>query len=403
MNAESLIRNITPSCKDEWKPLLHYHAKLHVNSTHKTNGTLPYDWEDIGVGYCYGPAFGHWDIIHQILDSMKSQPDHVCMQLANDMYHQQPDGLIPGSLWMRSGNPEFAKDHGHPPFWIIAVDDYARIHDSKEMQLMFLPNLLKQIKWFENNRKADQEGFYYLDILTNQWESGIDESVRFDNIQTGALACIDASSHVYWMYNYAANWLEIAGQETAAEYKTKADKLRKFITTSLYSTDKDFFYDIWSVNTPEKRVTTFDGFWPLACGVATEEQANKLIDLHLLNEKEFLTEHPVPTIAANEPLFEQRMWRGPAWNSMTYWLARGCLDYNRPDAAKILLEKSLDATAEQFSRTNSVWEFYHSRLGAQEEVARKPHTDQNTPCRDYLGHNPLFAMEQLYHQAISTM
>ena len=29
-----------------------------------------YEWEEIGPGYIYGPAFGHWDLIHQVLDVM---------------------------------------------------------------------------------------------------------------------------------------------------------------------------------------------------------------------------------------------------------------------------------------------------------------------------------------------
>jgi hypothetical protein len=90
------------------------------------------------------------------------------------------------------------------------------------------------------------------------------------------------------------------------------------------------------------------------------------------------------------------MWRGPAWNSMTYWAARGCLRYGRRDAASRLLERALDASAAQFERTGTIWEFYDALGGQPELVQRKPHTPFNAPCRDYLGHNPLIAMARMY-------
>ena len=70
-------------------------------------------------------------------------------------------------------------------------------------------------------------------------------------------------------------------------------------------------------------------------------------------------------MALSDPKFELRMWRGPAWNCMTYWAARGCLRYDRADAARKLLEAALDATATQFERTGTIWEFYHPQLGDQ--------------------------------------
>ncbi len=84
---------------------------------------------------------------------------------------------------------------------------------------------------------------------------------------------------------------------------------------------------------------------------------------------------------------------------MTYWAARGCLRYGRADAAQALLERALDASAAQFARTGTVWEFYHPQGGDPESLQRKPHTAYNRPWRDYLGHNPLIAMAGLYDAA----
>jgi hypothetical protein len=134
-------------------------------------------------------------------------------------------------------------------------------------------------------------------------------------------------------------------------------------------------------------------------GAATADQAGRVIDEHLLHPDRFFTAHPICTVAHTDPGFELRMWRGPTWNSMTYWAARGCLRCDRPDAACLLVERALDASAAQFERTGTVWEFYHPHGGDPVAIKRKPHTEYNTPCPDYLGHNPLLAMARIYDAA----
>jgi hypothetical protein len=81
---------------------------------------------------------------------------------------------------------------------------------------------------------------------------------------------------------------------------------------------------------------------------------------------------------------------------MTYWMATGCCRYGREAAARTILRAALDSTAEQYRRSGTVWEFYHPDCIAQEDLQRKPDTPFNTPCRDYLGHNPLIAMARLH-------
>jgi glycogen debranching enzyme len=196
------------------------------------------------------------------------------------------------------------------------------------------------------------------------------------------------------LYDYAARWSRVLGKPDPV-WTDKAAKLQKLITTQLWDEQTGFFYDSWIAHRPELRHLAFEGMWPVVVGAATPVQAKRAIDEHLLNPKEFFTPHPIATVARSDPKFERRMWRGPAWNCMTYWAARGCLRYNRADAAKALLEKALDATATEFQRSGTVWEFYDADLGEQKTLARKP-KGRKIPCVDYLGHNPLFAMVDLW-------
>lgn len=396
-----LKTDVETTGKPEWQEMLQYVAALHERSTHPAQYPFPYDWEEIGPGYTYGPAFGHWDIVHQSIDVMHSFPQHSLEQLINNLAAREYTGLIPGSIWMPGSNMAEndsaswnRSSEGHPPVWVLAVNEYIKLTGNKEVIKTFYTPLVQQISWFENERKAEGEGFYYNDILKN-WESGIDQGVRFDIDELGKWACIDATSHVYLLYRTVAEWASELDFPSAWAEK-RQNELKKFIRDSLYVKEEGFFYDIWAVKNKSFRHLTFEAMWPLVVGAATPEQANKFINEYLLDTTCFLTPHPISTVGKRDTEFKLRMWRGPAWNSMTYWAAIGCLNYGREDAALKILEMALDDSATQFMRTGTVWEFYHPLGGNPEDVARKPKKQPNMPCRDYLGHNPLIAMALLY-------
>jgi glycogen debranching enzyme len=383
--------------KPEWRPMLAYAVDLHEKSIHAPLPPFPCEWEEIGPGYCNTPAFGHWDIVHQVFDVLPAEPEHAKCQLLNLLAFQEADGMLPGVISFQNNQLSITKSCSHPPVWIMAAQEYLRLHSMDILPGCYAA-LLKQIDWFEKNRSARPQGFYYLDILTKKWESGVDEGIRFFQTQSGPFACIDATAHVFALYGCAADWAGKLNLD-ASQFLEKAHLLKNFISAELYSEETGFFHDIWSVHNPSTRCMAYEGIWPLVVGAAAKEQARSVVENNLLNPDVFLARHPITTVAMRDPRFELRCWRGPAWNSMTFWAALGCIRYDFNHAAKQLLEMALDASALQFQRTGTIWEFYHPHGGAQQELQRKPHTRFNTPCRDYLGHNPLIAMARLYEKA----
>jgi glycogen debranching enzyme len=200
------------------------------------------------------------------------------------------------------------------------------------------------------------------------------------------------------MYVYASKWARALGED-AAPLQKRADELRTFIQTKLWDPKNGFFYDSWILDgsVPNRvRTDSFEGMWPMVVGAATPEQAHRVIDEWLMNPKRFFTKHPISTVSASDPKFELRMWRGPVWNSMTYWAARGAMRYDRRDVARRLLDAALDDTAAQYDRTGHMWEYYHPNGGHPEDLKRKPETSRNLPFPDYLGHNPVIAMARMW-------
>ncbi len=378
--------------KPSWEPVLHALVDLHRRSTRPAEFGFPYEWEHLGPGYYYGPAFGHWDLIHTILDCMPSEPEHGRRQILNDLHFQEENGFLPGALWLKSGKVEHYAE-GHPPLWPFAVEEYVRVTGDDAFAREVLPNLERQIRWYELHRLLPGGGFFYLDVCGDRhWESGVDDSVRYTP-PPGLVPCVDATSHLYALYDFAYRW---SGK---ACYREKAASVADFIQQKMFHEDTGFFHDV----SPNLHFS-FEGFWPLVCGAATPGQANRAIDEWLLNPKAFFTAHPVPAVAKCDPGFELRMWRGGAFNSMTLWILKGCLRYGRRDAAAKIAERAMDATAKQFERTREIWEFYHPDLGDQHILQRKPYNpESNLPCRDYIGHSPLVAIVRFWGEASACM
>lgn len=425
-----LRREVATLGKPAWRPMLAYDVGMHRASTHPATPPFQYPWEDTGTGYGYGPGFGHWDLVHEILDVLPTAPEHAREELVNDINLQLPSGFLPGLYWMRSSKSQvdaavsdvasakFSPTQTHPPVWVVAADDYLTLTARQPHGLdrglaeKFLDALTRQANWFEHNRRAVPDGFLYTDITTNQWESGVDEGVRFDGTGPGhkptSTACVDATAHVYQMYVYGAKWSRMLGRNPTV-FDAKAAHLREFIRTKLWSERDGYFYDSWVLErapdgpreswhgTPAPgRAHPFEGMWPVIVGAASDQQAARVIDEWMMRKDRFFTAHPIATVAVSDAKYEPRMWRGPAWNSMTYWAARGAARYGRREQARALLEAALDDTAAQFARTGTIWEFYSATGGRPEDLKRKPQTKRNKPFSDYLGHNPLLAMARLW-------
>ena len=362
--------------------MLDYVAALHERSVHPAEHHWPHPWEEIGPGYCYGPAFGHWDIVHQAIDQLGTNPEHAANQLRNLLAVQQDDGFLPGAIYFKDDKPWWGT-WTHPPVWPLAVN----MLGDAALQQELAPKLVAQLGWFERNRRADDGiGFFYADITERQWESGVAESIRFDDALRERLSCVDATSHLYACYDAAARW---TGEE---HYATQAQRLATFIQTELHDPETGWFHDAWPT-----RCLSFEGMWPMVVGAATDRQAWGVLKA-LLDPNKFYGSHPIRTVAATETKREKRMWRGPAWNSMTLWAAGGCIRLGHPEAARPLLEAALDNSAHWFDITGTIWEFYDAEGENPRLVSRKPHTPFNRPSPDYLGHNPLLAMAQLWEE-----
>ena len=382
-----------------WHTVLHHLALLHENSIYEIETCpAPYPLETLGPGYYFAPAFGHWDLIFALLDSCPVMPEHTLRQLKNMLSFQQSDGFLPGAIFFRSNGEETVIPHwysGFPPIWPLAADEYDRITGSNVAAKLCLDPLIRQIHWYEQNRVADGFGFYYQDMVEpKSWESGVDESIRCEVVQErGKFPCIDATCHLRLLYDAAARWSAQLGRD-AAEFIQKREELDSIVQTHFYAEETGFFHDAFLLERDFK-YRTLNGVWALTCGAASPEQAHRVIEESLLNPERFFTEHPLPFVAVNEPFFELKMWRGASWNSLTYMAVLGCLRFGRKDAAVKIAERALHWSQVYYNKTGAVWEFYHPQAKSSPSAMARKRAPWLLPCREYLGHNPLFALARV--------
>ena len=382
-----------------WKPLLEYHAELHRRSTHGPLPPLERDWIEIGPGYVGGPCFGHWDCMHAALDALPGEPAFTRRQILNQIEQQAPSGAIPGVLaWDASGAP-FLLGGLAPGCWPMVLDDWLRRHGpDPALQQTGLTALARLLAYMERERSVVGGGFFFADARDRVWESGIDEGVRFDPDLMGdetVFACVDATAQTALHYRLASEWASALGED-ATHYRKRYRQTADFLEESCRDSDTGWFHDTPMVGRPERRVLSFEGIWALWVRGLSGHRADREIDGILLSEKGLLGAHGLLTVDRREPRFEPRLWRGPSWNSMTYWAARSCLACDRPDAARILLRRALDGAAAVFEQTGTVWEFYSPDGEDPRTLRRKPGAEPDHPCPDYLGHNPFFAMAELW-------
>jgi glycogen debranching enzyme len=102
-------------------------------------------------------------------------------------------------------------------------------------------------------------------------------------------------------------------------------------------------------------VLTPINLFPLITGRLPDEIAAQLVE-HLTDPAEFWTKYPIPSVAANDPLYNpMQMWRGPTWINVNYMMIEGLERSGYPVVARELRRRTLDLVMQH----SDIYEFYH--------------------------------------------
>ncbi len=149
------------------------------------------------------------------------------------------------------------------------------------------------------------------------------------------------------------------------DWKADADHRAQLIRQTMWDDATGFFYHVDKTDhdfsfkeKDDLKVKEIIGFLPLWAGVASEEQAEKLMT-HLTDPDQFWRRFGVPTLSAQDDYYDPLgYWNGPIWVQWQYLLFRGLLDYGYADEARELARRVMDNVIHQLKTDHWFWEFY---------------------------------------------
>lgn len=377
-----------------WQAMIEYSFYLYEGSIHAPHLPLPYSWHDGGDTSTL--FFGTFETSLTALNFALIEPSFAIEQVYNILSLQQENGFIPARLSFDANLNTRPSRLSGPILWPWAIQAIHQNGFDIERLEYFFGALHKQVEWFEQNRKSQYGGFYFIDIYDGFEESCVGLELRFlpqsNDEPLSHDCCIDASCQLYAAYDILGKWANALG-ENASGYYEKANQLRAFIQQRLFCPRTHFFYDSWHLNslTVQPPISVL-GLWPLFTRAANPDQVATILKDYLINSSHFYGPHPICTLSQSHPSFSPVGWLGPVRNSQLLFLSLGLKGYGLEPLLAHLLEKALDQTCDHFHRTHTLWEFYHPQGGHPQEMIKLAGDSLETPNPQHVIHNPLFAL-----------
>jgi len=279
-----------------------------------------------------------WDsAFHAIAWLRSNKPERAQEELTNLLENPQENGRISHeivySTWMNWGEGLRGKSHfvptSQPPVLAMAVEKtYQRIGNLRWLERAW-PALKGCLTWWGTVRDPDQDG---LAGWASGWESGLDDSPRWDHIPRDHNTFFPAPVEAVELNALLVNeWrtmarlgriLGLAGESQACERKSR--QIMATMREKLWDENEGFFFCLDHEEKPV-RMKTIGGLLGLLALEKGDREVKVLVD-QLQDEKLFWTRFPVPSVALNEKAFDRgQMWRGPTWIN-TNWLLIDALE-----------------------------------------------------------------------------
>lgn len=287
-----------------------------------------------------------------------------------------------------------------PPILAIGVESIYGKDPDKEFLKEVLPKLAHHHRWLVTNRDEDADR---LIAIISPNESGMDELPVFQYV-AGFLG--EDAVRLHWAYrkgdlrNYYHNYDnkiilkedyfnveellfncvfaeasrslsrlfdEIGNKEEASYFEMMAAKTEESIIGKCWDEEDEIFYSLYSHAEKPARVKTIASLLPLFLDGLRGQKLTTLIEKHLLNENEFWTPYPVPTVARNEPHYHPKetprhkiklLWRGPTWINTNWFIVKGLRKHGYHKIADQIVDKMCEMVDKHGFR-----EYYNPETG----------------------------------------
>lgn len=244
---------------------------------------------------------------------------------------------------------------------------YTITHDRSFLEQMYASSK-RLYRWYTSHRDVDDDG------LCEWGGHAVLESVRdarvavWDQVADPTeVEALDLNCMLVMEAKALANMARELGLDNeAARYRMDAEIRSEKIRDTMWDEKTGFFYHVsrdnhtFTISHPnDLKRKEIIGFLPLWAGIASDRQAARIVNEHLLNRKEFWREFGVPSLCANDPYYNpQGYWNGPVWVEWNYLVQRGLFNYGYDKEARELAGRVADGMINVLGRTHTLWEFY---------------------------------------------
>ena len=348
-------------------------------------------------GECYSAEMWDWDswlVDIALVEIAKAKKKDISIYtkgcVLNFLEHADEDGRIPINITAS----------GSSIFDFVPTSDVMNIHkpclaqhalfiseqygnDAEWLRAKF-PVVKKFIGWYENNCKHEESGLYYW---MNDFAIGVDNDPCVFYRPDKSTAAIFLNCLMYSELAAMAKLCEMLGDSDRAVYAQKAEALKTAIQEQCWDERDGFYYSADVLLTPldpnrwlhsgcprhwqtlPMRIGVWSGFLPMWNGIATKEQAKRMVEEHYLNEKTFYAKYGVRSLSKAEKMYRvvksgnPSCWLGPIWGNANYMVFQGLLRYGYIELAKELAEKTIALFGKDIAGCGDMHEYYDPDSG----------------------------------------
>lgn len=365
-----------------------YAEKNYKKMFREPEGQLEYKF--IVPGSVYGNQLWDWDswltnvALRQFVTEDIDEYEKGCV--LNFLGHIDDMGRIPLQITKNSilpgglRNPERKSNMHKPCLAQHAAFIIKYSGNDAEWIRPYFEKLLRFIDCYRQNFRHEN-GIYF-------WHD--DAAIGVDNDPSTFYRPVDSSGSIYlncMMYKeleavcYIGELLDV----DVSLYKEEKQNLRKSVQENCYDEKDGFYYSVDLNLLPIKenvhagaprhwdcliqRIGCWSGFLAMWSGIATKEQAERMVKENLLDEKAFLAPYGVRTLSKYEKMYVVKpsgnpsCWLGPIWGISNYMVFRGLVKYGFLEEAKMLAEKTVKLLETDLINSGELHEYYDPEKG----------------------------------------
>jgi len=337
-------------------------------------------WNEEYGGYC---LFG-WDNFFLAYMTSLFSRDLAFANVLEHLSGATDEGFIPND---NRGNGSKSFDRSQPPVGAIMVREVFKKHPERWLLEATFDDLLAWNRWWMKRRLNGGLLSYgsheaknpFLEPATQTkrtagYESGMDDSPMYEGVpfnkekNTLELQDVGLTSLVIADSLALVEMAVELGRDTeAAELRERAATLSRNLE-QLWDEESGFYLNRRSDSGQLSHRLSPTLFYPLLAGVPDAERAQRMVADHLLNPEEFWGDWVIPSIARNDPAFEQqRYWKGAVWPPLNFLTYLSLRQARFRDGATELASKSLALLLTEWQRQGYVSENYSAITGTGDD------------------------------------